>query len=520
MKTAATIIMMTAFAIPAFSHEPVRTNQMQEETEKLHRLFEAQWEWAMQEFPEYATMLGDLRYNERLAEQSLEAIERRRAKAREALAEIREIDRSKLSPADQLNYDLYVTQLEDQIAGFVYPGETVPINQMGGVHQDLARLAAMAPRRTPQQVDDFITRLRQVPEVVDQTIELMKKGLDAGVTPPRVTLRQVADLIAAQTPEDPTTSPIYQLYFAQLPEAIPAEEREALQKRGRQVIENQVIPAYGKLHRFWVEEYYPGTRESIGLSALPNGYEWYEYNVRQRTTTNLAPEEIHQIGLKEVERIRAEMEAIREETGFEGDLQEFFEFLRTDPQFFFTEKEDLLRAYRDIAKRVDGELPRLFRTMPRLPYGIEPVPEYSERTQTTAYYNPGSIEAGRSGTFFANTYNLASRPKWEMEALTIHEAVPGHHLQIALAQELGDVPNFRRYGFGYTAFVEGWGLYSESLGPELGMYQDPYSKFGQLTYEMWRAIRLVVDTGMHAKGWSRQQAIDYFTENAGKSEHD
>ncbi|MBW3670261.1 MAG: DUF885 domain-containing protein, partial [Acidobacteria bacterium] len=271
MKTAATIIMMTAFAFPAFTHGPAEPKTVQEETEKVHRLFDAQWEWAMQEFPEYATMLGDLRYNDRLTEQSLEAIERRRNKAREALAEIRTIDRSKLSPADQLNYDLYVTQLEDQIAGFVYPGETMPINQMGGVHQDLAQLAAVAPKRTSRQVEDFITRLRQVPDVVDQTIELMKKGLEAGATPPRITLREVGDLIAAQTPEDATASPIYQTYFAELPESIPAEERAALKKKGLQVIESEVIPSYEKLHRFWVKDYYPGTRESIGLSALPSG---------------------------------------------------------------------------------------------------------------------------------------------------------------------------------------------------------------------------------------------------------
>jgi uncharacterized protein (DUF885 family) len=511
------VILMATTACVSTGQAPLSTPS---EGEKLHAIFASQWEWALREFPEYATMLGDYRYNARLTEMSAEAIERRREQTRKALEEVRTIDRSKLNEADRLNYDLYVEQLEQQIAGFRFPGEIVPINQMGGVHQDLARLAMMAPKRTVGQVEDFLARLRHVPGRVDETIALMRQGLELGVTPPRITLRDVANLIAVQTPENPRESAVYQTYFGNLPESIPADERERLSAEGARVIASEVIPAYRKLHRFWVDEYYPATRESIGLSEVPDGMAWYEYNVRQMTTTDMTAEEIHEVGLSEVSRIRGEMERIREETGFEGTLEEFFVYMRTDPKFFFEEKEDLLRAYRDIAKRIDAEMPRLFRTLPRLPYGVEPVPAYSEKTQTTAYYNPGSIEAGRPGIFYANTYDLPSRPKWEMEALTIHEAVPGHHHQISLAQELGDLPNFRRFGWGYTAFVEGWGLYSESLGPELGMYQDPYSKFGQLTYEMWRAIRLVVDTGMHAKGWTRDQAIEYFTTNAGKSEHD
>jgi uncharacterized protein (DUF885 family) len=233
----------------------------------------------------------------------------------------------------------------------------------------------------------------------------------------------------------------------------------------------------------------------------------------------MTPAEIHALGLSEVKRIRAEMDGVIRASGFEGTFQEFCDYLRTDPKFYFTDKESLLVAYRDVAKRIDPELPKLFGTLPRLPYGVQPVPEYAERSQTTAYYMPGSPAAGRPGNFFANTYALETRPKWEMESLTAHEAVPGHHLQIAIAQELEGVPEFRRWG-GPTAFVEGWGLYAESLGDEIGLYKDPYSKFGRLTYEIWRAIRLVVDTGMHSMGWSRQQAIDYFAENTGRQLHD
>jgi uncharacterized protein (DUF885 family) len=255
------------------------------------------------------------------------------------------------------------------------------------------------------------------------------------------------------------------------------------------------------------------------MTDLPDGSAWYAYNVKTRTTTDMTPQEIHELGLREVKRIRGEMDKVIAQSGFEGTFAEFCHYLQTDPKFYYTDAEELLRGYRDIAKRIDPELVKLFGTLPRAPYGVKAVPTYAEKSQTTAYYMRGSSKAGRAGYFFANTYALDTRPKWEMEALTVHEAVPGHHLQISIAQELDDVPEFRRWG-GYTAFIEGWGLYSESLGEELGLYQDPYSKFGQLTYEMWRAVRLVVDTGMHSMGWTRQEAIDFFAVNTGKQLHD
>jgi uncharacterized protein (DUF885 family) len=255
------------------------------------------------------------------------------------------------------------------------------------------------------------------------------------------------------------------------------------------------------------------------MSALPDGQAWYAYNVKEITTTDLTPQQIHELGLSEVKRIRAEMDKVIASTGFKGSFAEFLTFLRTDPRFFYDKPEDLVTGYRDVAKRVDPELVRLFGRLPRLPYGVRPIPSYAEKSQTTAYYEDGNPDAGRPGYYSVNTYDLKSRPKWEMEALTLHEAVPGHHLQISLAQEMTDVPQWRKYQ-GYTVFVEGWALYAESLGEEMGMYKDPYSKFGQLTYEMWRAVRLVVDTGMHAMGWTRDQALDYFKTNAGKTEHD
>jgi uncharacterized protein (DUF885 family) len=374
------------------------------------------------------------------------------------------------------------------------------------------------PGRTVQGYEDIAARLEAVPALVDQIIVRMKEGVRLGITPPRITLRDVPQQILSQIVDDPLKSPMLKA-FTDMPETLSAADRDRLRKRATSAYTGAVVPAFRKLHRFFVEEYLPKTRETIALRDLPDGEAWYAFNARATTTTKLTPREIHELGLSEVKRIRAEMDRVMKQAGFEGTLAQFAAFLRTDPRFFFASREDLLSAYRDICKRADPELPKLFGRLPRLTYGVAPVPSYAEKSQTTAYYEGGSLRTGLPGTFFANTYDLKSRPKWEMEALSLHEAVPGHHLQIAIAQELENVPDFRRHA-GYTAYVEGWGLYSESLGSEMGFYKDPYARFGQLTYEMWRAIRLVVDTGMHSLGWSRQQAIDFFKENSSKAEHD
>jgi uncharacterized protein (DUF885 family) len=376
----------------------------------------------------------------------------------------------------------------------------------------------MSQPKNAKDYSNMIARLQKVPEVVDQTIAWMRKGMEAGITPPAITLRDVPQQIRNQLVDEPDQSPMLGA-FKQFPASVDSLQQESLKKQAEAAFSEDVAPAFEKLLAFVENEYIPAARTSIAMRDLPNGEAWYAYNVKQRTTTDLTPEQIHEIGLAEVKRIRGEMDEIIKSSGFEGSFEEFLVFLRTDPQFYHETKEGLLREYRDIAKRADPELMKLFGKLPRTPYGVIPVPSYAEKSQTTAYYQPGSVKAGRPGNFFANTYALDTRPRWEMEALTLHEAMPGHHLQLALQDELEDVPWFRRVG-GYTAFVEGWGLYSESLGVEMGFYKDPYSKFGQLTYEMWRAIRLVVDTGMHHLGWSRQQAIDYFMQNAGKQEHD
>ena len=495
------------------------TAQAQSDSEKLTRIFDEEWEWQLREYPERATFIGDSRYDDRLTDVSAEAYARRQAHATELLARLGSVDRGKLSADDQLNYDLFRLRVENAIEGAKYPDELAPINQMGGVYDTLSDLAQAVPKNTVKDYDNFLARMRAYPRQVDQSIALMRRGLAEGITPPRIILRDVAELIGNQLVDDPAKSPIYELAFANMRSSIPEAERTRLQREANDVLRASVFPAIRKLRDFFVNEYYPKTREDIALTSVPNGKAWYAYAVREQTTTTRTPDEIHAIGLSEVARIRAEMEKIKTQTGFTGTMPQFFEFLRTDPKFFFTDRDALLSAYRDVAKRIDPELTRLFGKLPRLPYGVIAVPSYSEKTQTTAYYNSGSPQAHRPGYFYANLYDLPARPKWEMEALTLHEAVPGHHLQIALAQELENVPQFRRRG-GATAFVEGWGLYAESLGPDLGMYKDPYAKFGQLTYEMWRAVRLVVDTGMHAKGWTRDQAIQYFTDNAGKARHD
>jgi uncharacterized protein (DUF885 family) len=488
------------------------------DTERLHDLFKLDWEHTMIESPEFATEAGYPGQNDRWADKSLEAIERRKRELAAPMKVIQSIERSKLSAADQLNYDLFKKNQQDAIEGSRFKQEYLPINQMGGVQQELAETLEMSPRVTVGDYDNILKRLEAVPLVIDQTIVLLEKGLEAKVTPPRITLRDVPAQIKSQTEENPEKNSLLQS-FREFPADIPSAERERLRKAAAQVLKEKVVPAYAKLYEFFEKKYLPNTREGIACSELPDGKAWYAHNARVSTTTSLTPQQIHELGLSEVKRIRAEMDEVIKETKFKGSFADFSKYLRTEPKFYYKDADSLLTGYRDICKRIDPELARLFGKLPRLPYGVRPVPAYSEKSQTTGYYQSGSPEAGRPGWYYANTYALDTRPKWEMEALTLHEAVPGHHLQISLAQEMNDVPEFRKHA-GYTAFVEGWALYSESLGTEIGLYKDPYMKYGQLTYEIWRAIRLVVDTGMHSMGWTRQQAIDYFMANASKTQND
>lgn len=490
----------------------------QADSARLQSLFDTHWRYTMIEYPEFATFVGYPGQNGRWTDNSLEAIARRAREVQQPLRALSAIDRRRLSAKSQLSYDLFQRSLKEQIESNQFHDEYFAISQLDGPQQDLAQVIAVQPARTVAHYRDIIARLNGVPVVIAQDTVLLNKGLETGITPPKVVLREVPDQVRNQIVDDPIKSPLLEP-FTRMPAAISPQDQARLRAEAIDVYQRKVRPAYQALHTYLMARYLPGARESLSLSALPDGARWYALRARLSTTTNLTPERIHQLGLSEVRRIRAEMDSIIAALGFKGSFADFASFLRTDSQFFYTDSASLIRAYREIAKRIDPELAGLFGRLPRLPYGVIAVPSYAAKSQTTAYYLPGSVSAGRPGYFFANTYDLKSRPKWEMEALTLHEAVPGHHLQLALGQEQEGLPEFRRFG-GYTAFVEGWGLYAESLGPELGLYQDPYSKFGQLTYEIWRAIRLVIDTGLHTRGWTRQKAIDYFTANSTKAPHD
>ncbi|HYT04168.1 MAG TPA: DUF885 domain-containing protein [Gemmatimonadales bacterium] len=485
---------------------------------RLHELFRVHWEYQMTEFPEFATDVGYPGQNARWTDQSLAAIARRKRDLAEPLGIVRAIRRDRLAAPDRLNYDLFKRDLEEQIDASRFPEEDLAITQLGGVQQDVGQLLARMPAARVSDYEDMLARLNGVSTLVDQTLALLEQGLAAGVTPPGITLRDVPRQITELIPDSALASPLLKP-FTEFPPSVPVADRGRLVASAVEAYTRRLAPAYRKLYDYVVGTYLPRARASIGMSALPDGAAWYAQRVRRFTTTSLTPAQIHELGLAEVQRIRAAMDSVIASTGFHGTFAEFAQFLRTDPQFFYTDSASLVRGYRDIAKRIDPGLIRLFGRLPRLPYGVTTIPSYTARSQTTAYYQPGSPDAGRPGWFYVNTYDVKSRPKWEMEALTLHESVPGHHLQIALSQEMTGVPEFRRYG-GYTAFVEGWGLYAEGLGPELGLYQDPYAKFGGLTYEMWRAVRLVIDTGIHAMGWSRDRAIQFFKDNAPKAEQD
>jgi uncharacterized protein (DUF885 family) len=494
------------------------TRGQESESERLRKLFDLFWDLQMHASPEYATFVGYPGLNDRWSESSPESIEFGRRLNHTIEGALASIDRARLSPSEQVNYDLALRHARESIEGEPFHGEYLLITQVSGPQQGIPQLLSIMPGNSVKDYEDIIARLRGVPGVIDQEIALLDRGLKEGITPPRVTLRDVPAQVESLLVDDPLKSPMLKT-FQKFPATVSAADRERLTREAVAAFRDQVAPAFRKLHGYLANTYVPAARESIAMGDLPNGKAWYAFQARSYTTTNLTPEQIHQIGLAEVKRIRKEMDAQMAATGFQGSFEDFCKLLRTDPRFFYDKPEDLLMGYRDIAKRIDPELVKLFGRLPRLPYGVIPVPSYSEKSQTTAYYEEGSLAAGRPGEFNANTYDLKSRPKWEMEALTAHEAVPGHHLQISIAQELEGVPEWRRHD-DYTAFVEGWGLYAESLGGEIGLYKDPYSHFGQLTYEMWRAIRLVVDTGMHSMGWTRQQALDYFKANSAKAEHD
>ena len=488
---------------------------------RLRALFDEAWAHSLEDHPEMATAVGVTDHDARLTDLSPASCERRKGEPALLLAALRTIDRDALDETDQVSYDLFERQTANAEEAARFPGELMPVTKMANPVNGLASTLSVMPRARAVDIDNATSRMRAAPTLLTQSIDLLKRGAGAGITPPRVTIADITEQIdtVLNAGEDASRNPML-VHVASRPPAIEDAAFATLQADALKAWRDELAPALARMREYLASEYLPSCRDTVSWAALPDGNEWYRYLVRRFTTTDLSPEEIHQIGLDDVASIRADMEAVRREAGHEGTFDEWCEWLRTDPQFFFTDADALVAGYRDIAKRIDPELPRLFGTLPRLPYGVREVPEHQAPSTTTAYYRPGSPEAGRPGWFYANTYDLRSRPKWEMEALTVHEAVPGHHLQISLAQELDGLPAFRTHSWGLTGFVEGWGLYSELLGYEMGLYADPYSRFGALSYQMWRAVRLVVDTGIHVFGWSRDDAIAYFAANSAKPMHD
>jgi uncharacterized protein (DUF885 family) len=485
--------------------------------ESLKQLIAEEWEFEVREDPLFATQTGDHRFDDKLPSVTVADEERREKASRDFLKRLEAINRASLVATDGLNYDLFRRTLSDRIGEYEFKTYLMPITNREGFHTEFPQLPDRVPLENAKDYDNYCARLEACNTYIGQYIGTMRAGIKGGYVLPKVVMEGWETAVDAHIVTDPTQSLLY-APFEKFPDVIPANDRTRLTERGKKAIMGSVVPGYQALHDFMAKEYVPACRETIGASALPNGKAFYEHRIRYYTTLDLTPQQVHETGLAEVKRIRAEMDQVIAKTGFKGTFAEFVEFLRTDKRFYVDTPEQLLKEVSYICKEMDGQLPTLFKTLPRMPYGVKPIPDFIAPKTSTAYYNQPAGDGTRAGTYYMNTYDLKARPLYELEALTFHESVPGHHLQIAIMQELPDVPNFRRYTF-FTAFVEGWGLYSERLGLETGFYKDPYSDFGRLTYEMWRATRLVVDTGIHYMGWTRQQAIDYMAANGALSMH-
>jgi len=497
--------------------EPAKTPNAADQTTAFQKLVADDWERGLSENPTRATWLGDKRFDDRWPDLSLAAIERRAKQREELLTQLKTIDPTTLDQSERLNYRLFRRQLELEITEFPFGLYLLPINQRDGI-QDEHSITDLIDFRKEKDYQNWLTRLKSFPEYGQQVIALLREGKRRGIIHPQIVLRRLPAQIKQQIVDDPQQSPFYKP-FRNIPETISEDDQRLLQIAATNEIQRSVIPYYRKLLDFIENEYLPAGYEQVGAWQFPRGEEFYALRARGFTTTSLTPDQIHELGIKEVARIRAEMEKVVQQLDYKGTFAEFLQELRTDKKHYFANSEELLAGYQIISKRIDPQLPKLFKRLPRIPYGVEAIPANIAPDTTTGYYREPSLDGRRAGAFFVNLYRPEMRPKYEMEALTLHEAVPGHHLQIALASELTNLPMFRRQA-NFTAFIEGWALYGESLGPEFGCYKDPYSKFGQLTYEMWRAVRLVVDTGMHHKRWTRDRAIAFFRDNTAKTEVD
>jgi len=489
-------------------------------SDALHALFDEHFERNLELNPLSATFIGDYRYNDRMANSnSPEYIAAETALDEEFLAQLLEIDREQLSYQDQLSYDLFKIRREQSLEGNQFPFHLQPINQFYSMTSFFVQLGSGSgahPFKTVKDYEDFLSRADQFSINIDQVISNMKEGMHQGVTQPRILMEKLVPQVDAHIVDDVKDSNFYKP-VTKMPEDFSDEDRARLTAAYEDKISNTIVPAYQRISNFLGDEYIGAARETVGLYAQPNGANWYAYMVRLRTTTDMSPDEIHQIGLNEVARIQEEMRGVMEEVGFEGGLKEFFEFVNTDDQFFYDEAEELIQGYRDMSDHIAELSMNLFDVMPKTGFEVRRVEPFREASASKGSYQAGTPDGSRPGIFYANAYDIKARGKWAMESLFLHEAIPGHHFQIMIQRENEDLPGFRRFG-GFTAYSEGWGLYAESLGKELGVYTDPYQYFGGLNAELWRSIRLVVDTGIHAKQWSRQDVLDYMYANSAVAE--
>ncbi len=489
-----------------------------QDTTPLQRLLADDWQYRMETSPESATFLGDHRYDAKLTDLSASAIAARQAHTRAMLQRASGVPSSTLDDQDRLSLELFIWDKTIEVEGQKFSTWLMPLDQLDGVQVGFPVLIAAMPYTRVRDYDNYLARLDAFPRFIDQTIALLREGIKTGWVQPAFQLRGIPAQIDGQLVTNPTASPLYKP-VTNLPADFPSRERARISVAAQRSIADSVMPALKKLRAFVQDEYLPAGRKQPAATSLPGGEAYYAWQVHANTTLDVTPADVHQLGLAEVKRIRLSMDSVQKQVAYTGSFADFLHFLRTDPRFYYTTPDQLLEGFRAIAKRIDGALPGQFATLPRAPYGVRPFPDYEAPSQTGARYYPSAEDGSRAGFMMVNTYRLDARPRYTMEALTLHEAMPGHHLQIARAQELSDLPQFRRNA-GYTAYVEGWALYAESLGSALGLYTDPYSRFGQLTYEMWRACRLVIDTGIHEYGWSRDSAIAYLLSNAALSQEE
>ncbi len=480
----------------------------------FEKILQDHWQFTLASNPAFATSVGVRDYDDLLPNPSLESYQKDISTTENLLQRLNEISVTDLSASNKLNHSLLALELKNQIAASKYGGKYMILTNRSGPHLTLTSMVGRLPFFSLSDYQSYVSRLGGIPEYLERATARIRKGLDAGWVHPCEPMQGYEKSIETHL-VDRTEDSAFMRPFSQRPAIIQESEFKALQSEAKKTVQSEILPAMQKFYRFYTEEYAPSCNKKVGTNSLPGGSDYYAHRVRLFTTTDLSPDDVHNLGLREVARIRAEMEEVIKQAEFKGNFSEWLEYLKTNPEFYPKTSAERMRAAAAISKKMDGELPKLFGKLPRMPYGLKEIPlDIAEKT-TTAYYQRPAGDGSRAGFYFVNTTLLDTRPLYQLEALSLHEAVPGHHLQIALAQEL-DLPNFRKYG-GQTVFVEGWALYSERLGLEVGFYTTPYTNFGRLSYEMWRACRLVVDTGLHTKGWTRQQAIDYMAENSGLS---